>query len=471
MMSKAKELAERFTKELPSWPEGRLPTGRDLAARTGASTRTVQQALDRMREQGIIESRPRAGFWRAGETPKHEYVSTRRNANDLGTQLRKELMDGIHPWESALPSIKELAVRWNCHVQTVTKALESAIHAKLLERRGRLHFPVRPRLHRRAPNPILLCVGAMASDGSLRMDSDRESDFWRELGAQASMAGVVPVRHGWSEGRITPGPNVVGVVASTWHLPDPMQVYKELSKLRVPVCVWVEEHILEGLSVESKLRFHDQGYSSEIGALVARHLLDLGHRKMAFISPWHASQWSRNRLKGLEREVVSRGGKVDAFCLGSESEWDRLIPAETDPLLVNGFPGDRLERMVEGPTGKLRDFAAAELGWNRIRRDSFPLFEQALASGATAWIGANDAVALNAVSWLRDRGIDVPGAISVVGFDDTVEALRGDLTSFRFSCAAMARSMIQQIMSPSTATVLTRHEGMVVARRTSGSVG
>ena len=465
-MSNAKELAFLFTKALPHWPSGRLPTVRSLAQQHEASTRTVQEALELLRSRGLVESRPRSGLWRLGELPQASNAPVHSSADVLLTRLRNEIQNGIHPWDHPLPLIKELATQWNCHTQTVSKALCKAIQAGLLERRGRFHFPVNPKVLRKLSSPTILCIGAAAADGHFRMDSDRESDFWRELGAQAAQAGLTLVRSVWQGGRIRPEASVVGVVASTWHYADPMAVCRELSRLKIPVCVWVEEHILEGLSLDSPIRFHDQGYSSEIGSIVARHLLELGHKHLAFISPWQASQWSRNRLRGIEKEVKKQGGQVSAFCLEGESEWDRLIPAMTDPVLLKKFPTKTLAKIVEDSSERVHDFVVAELGWNRIRQDMIPLLEQALASGATAWIGANDLCALNAIHWLDEKNIPVPKRISVAGFDDIVEALRADLTSFRFSSASMARSMITQILSSSAASTLTRHEGMVVARRT-----
>ncbi len=465
-MSKAIELADRFTRELPNWPAGRLPTERELALRHGASTRTVQAALDLMRQKGIVESRPRSGLWRVGDIPRTTYVSSRVCADDLGVRLKTELVEGIYPWDCPLPSIKELAVRWKCHVQTVSKSLETAIAAGLLERRGRFHFPVRPKVQRKVSSPTLLCIGAAAGDGNFRIDSDRESDFLRELGAQATLAGLSLVRLGWQGQKIQPNPSIVGAVVTTWHFQETLEVSRELSRLKIPTCAVVGEHMMEGQPRDSRLHLHDLGYSSGIGSHLARHFLELGHTHFAYISPWHSSHWSRNRLRGIEEEAVRKGGRVEAFCLGGTSEWDRLGPASSDPVLIQKFPHSTLAKMVEGPSERVLDFVSAELGWNRIREDMAPLFEQAFASGATAWIGANDFCALTAVKWLRARGVDVPKAISIAGFDDTVEALRADLTSFRFSCASMARSMIHQILSPSTSSSMTRHEGMVVVRGT-----
>lgn len=466
-MSSTEDLSFVFESQLPQWPGGRLPTVRELARRYGSSTKTVQGALEILRERGLIESRPRSGMWRTGQQPQHtEIVSSRATAQDLADRLVLEIQDGRHPWNSSLPSIKELSAQWNCHAQTTGKALELCIQCGALERRGRLHFPVRPRLVRKlVASPNILCIGSATEDGLFKMDKDRESDFWRELGAQAAFAGLSLLRQPWRPGeRFRPNESTVGVVASTWNNGEPMLLCRELARLRIPVCLWVEEHTMEGLSMDSRIRFHDQGYSSEIGSLVARHLLEQGHTHLAYVAPWHLSLWSRNRLKGIVQEAARHGAKVDAFCLDGDSEWDTLVPARSDPVLHREFPAPLLSRLVEGPSEPVLGFAADCLAANRIARQCDPLFEQALACGASAWIGTNDVCALNAMRWLRARHIEIPATIALAGFDDTVESLRADLTSFRFSCDSMARAMIHQILTDEPSPVLTRHDGMVVPR-------
>lgn len=465
-MPHAIELADQFAQQLDHWPQGRLPTVRELAVRHGASTRTVQAALEVLRGRGLVESRPRSGLWRTGELPCSKALPARPGVHGFAARLKTEILAGLHPWDSPLPLIKELAATWNCHPQTVSKALEIAMQDGLLERRGRLHFAIPPRVHRSSAAPTILCLGAGAPDGNFRMDSDRESDFWRELGMQAGLAGLSLVRRVWEGGRIRLDEHTVGVIATSWHNHNPKIICKEISKLKVPACVWFDEHVMDADSVQSKIHYHDQGHSSENGSLLARHLLERGHTHLAFVSPWHGNPWSLKRLEGIEAEAALHGARVSTFCLPGDSEWDRLIPAATDPVLLQYFSENLIARMVEGSSARVREFMIAELGWNRIRKDMAPLFEQALASGATAWIGANDVCALNALGWLREKGIPVPQRVSVAGFDDTVEALRSDLTSFRFSCASVARSMIYQILTSSRVATLTRHKGMVVVRST-----
>jgi DNA-binding LacI/PurR family transcriptional regulator len=155
---------------------------------------------------------------------------------------------------------------------------------------------------------------------------------------------------------------------------------------------------------------------------------------------------------------------VETFCLEGISIWDRLAPAYSDSRLESSFPHALVARLVEGSSRPIREQAIRELGMNRIQRDTAPLFAKALASQATAWIVANDLCALQALAWLRGEGVTVPGEISVSGFDDTVEALRADLTSYRFGSDSMARAMIRQILSTPHSPSVMRHNGIVVAR-------
>lgn len=471
-MSKYRDLASILAAGLPTWPEGRLPTVRELAALHATSTKTVSNALDLLREQGLVETRQGSGLWRAGRLPAPVPRMPVANAFDFAEHLCAEIRQGLHPWNTDLPSIKEFATRWKCHPQTASKALDIAAGSGLLERQGRRHRPVRPRPRRKLSAPTLLCIGAADALGRFRMDTDRESDFWRELGSQAAVAGLSLLRSPWTGERIRPDPSSVGVVASTWHCQEPALLLRELESLRLPVCLWTEEYTRrETGRRHPRIQLHEQGYHKDVGALAARHLLDLGHSRFAYLSPWHASRWSRSRYQGIEEEVARRGGQVEAFCLDGISIWDRLAPAYSDPRIGTSFPNRLVERLVEGSSTPVREATIRELGMNRLRGDLDPLLEQASRSGATAWIAANDVCALQALDWLHERGVDVPGEISLAGFDDTAEALRADLTSYRFASDSMARSMIRQILSPSRTKGVTRHEGVVVARGSTGVPG
>lgn len=462
MTLRVDEVERALTQALEGEPVGRLPSVRAWASRLGAGTRTVQEALDRLVRKGLLRKRGRSGHWRSGDFPSDAVRSARVDATRIKEELAAELRSGVHPWSVPFPSVKEQARRWGCHPQTASKILASLQADGLLELRGRSYHPVPPRRGRYGSPARLLCVGAAGLRGELRMDTDREIDFWKELGIESTRLGLELHRVPWGGGKLPVDPSVVGVVASTWHLPDPEALYKVLDRVRVPVCVWIQDPSSHRSPVRShpRLRFHDQGYGAASGRLLAAHMFDRGHAHLAFVSPWHGSVWSRERLKGIRHEAFLRGCRVDVFTLDGISEWDRLAPAWEDPAMWGGFPAEVLAQAVEGQVDPVREQAIRTLAWNRIRRDMEPLLEGAFDSGATAWIGANDECALIAQEWLAARG----ERRVVAGFDDTSGALRADLTSFRFDSGAMVRSMLAQTLSQGRGPGLSRHEGVVVPR-------
>ena len=131
-----------------------------------------------------------------------------------------------------------------------------------------------------------------------------------------------------------------------------------------------------------------------------RHLLDLGHRRLAVLS------------FGLT--VHSRPGPADL-----------LHQAEA----VASVPKARLE-------GSARAVEAAGLEWSEVPVELVPVTSadgclagaRALldrAPGVTAVFAFSDPLALAVWQAARERGLSVPGDLSIVGFDDTAPAGEG----------------------------------------------
>jgi LacI family transcriptional regulator len=128
------------------------------------------------------------------------------------------------------------------------------------------------------------------------------------------------------------------------------------------------------------------------------HLLELGHRRIGAIAGapgWYATE---ERLLGYRAALAGEGILLDPE-LVVYSDW--RIPRGTE--------------------------AAEEL--------------LALPDPPTAIFGFNDNVAIGALHAARNRGLSVPGDISVVGFDDTAQAVivTPELTSVRQPLAEMGR--------------------------------
>lgn len=117
----------------------------------------------------------------------------------------------------------------------------------------------------------------------------------------------------------------------------------------------------------------------EGGRRLTEHLISLGHRRIGYVAGPADRTTTRHRLEGHRAALAAHGLGGDAGELG------RLT--------------------VHGPyTRKSGYDGALEL------LDREP--------GLTAVVGSNDAVALGICAALREKGVDVPGEVSVAGFDD-----------------------------------------------------
>jgi LacI family transcriptional regulator len=139
--------------------------------------------------------------------------------------------------------------------------------------------------------------------------------------------------------------------------------------------------------------------------LATRHLLDLGHRRIAAITGppgWLASQ---ERLRGYHAALAGGG----------------VLP---DPALVVAA-----DFVVDGG----RAAAAALLG---------------LPDPPTAIFACNDSMAIGAMQAARARGLRLPDDLSVVGFDDTSEAasVLPGLTTVRQPLAEMGRIAVSLLL-------------------------
>jgi LacI family transcriptional regulator len=112
------------------------------------------------------------------------------------------------------------------------------------------------------------------------------------------------------------------------------------------------------------------------------HLLELGHRRIAFVEGPAGLHTSAHRLEGFRAAVATAGAEAVVLPGGFEFE---AGAAAAEALLAGELPD--------------------------------------------AVLGVNDEVAIGLLTGLRRAGVDVPGQISVAGIDDTRPARLVDLTS------------------------------------------
>ncbi len=140
---------------------------------------------------------------------------------------------------------------------------------------------------------------------------------------------------------------------------------------------------------------HAQG-----GALIARHAIALGHERVGLLSGPRALPSAASRRTGF---VETAGGALTIV-------WEHEVPFSSD------LPAEVVARLRQ--------------------------------PDCTLVVCANDAVAVAALRVLRDAGIDVPGQVSVVGFDDVPWAafVEPPLTTVRQPLAELGAGAVDVLL-------------------------
>ena len=158
------------------------------------------------------------------------------------------------------------------------------------------------------------------------------------------------------------------IVASAFGRTEHFEVLRDA---HIPIVAIDRE--LDGIADEAVMADHQEG-----GRLMARHLIDLGHRSIAIVGAPAHSQPIQLRLEGIAAEMAKSGISPAVVTMAEEHSFTETYLLACD-LLVS-------------------------------RPD------------VTAIIGTTDISAIAAIHAIQDRGYSVPDDYSVIGFDDLPEA-------------------------------------------------
>jgi DNA-binding transcriptional regulator YhcF (GntR family) len=461
------EALRRLEKASASASGSQLPAIRKLAASWGMSARTVQLAVAEAVRQGWLETRQGSGTWPRGARPEVRMLPSKMDCRRLVETIGAEIREGKYASGQALPAPKVLAQRYGIHPATVRKAFAMLQSQGAAERHGRTWTVSVPHSPRGGGSSVVLCIGAADAEGNLRMDTDREWDFWREIQVEAIRCGLEPRLVPWSDA-LPDLDGAFGAVVSTWHLTDSAPLLDALLRVRLPTAVWIANHEhLPGKRYRQarSLWFHDQAFGREAGRTMARYVAGCEYRKIAWISPFHGSAWSRNRLAGF-REELPEGIELIEANREWVSEWDVQKDVFRDPEVLARLDLSGIDH--GGSVGVLARPLVEAITRDRCLGIFGPALETALESGASLWVVASDIASLWCWHWLRARDVRIPEGLAMMSFDDSREASRIGLTSLRFDVQGMARAMIRQILSSRQPhPLLTRYAGAVIGRRSS----
>ena len=262
--------------------------------------------------------------------------------------------------------------------------------------------------------------------GRLKIESERESDVFRTFAQIAAEQKIAVKFIGYNEASnqfylsngekytIKNELHCLGVFLSTWLVTDAVKLFANFASFKNPISVWWEyapDMVPVSARNRKKWAFYNVAFGKEAGMIVGRYLKNKNVGKVHYLSPYHASFWSKARLQGL----LDVGTDVvplvdDRFA----SPFDLTDAAEREGVERQVFLDNILESLLKNAT-----------------LDKF--------------VCSNDWVAASLIDFYKAKKMPTP---YVVGFDDTIESYRYVFDSFAFNVGTMVKEAIYHIVAP-----------------------
>lgn len=474
--------------ELPAG--ARLPPLRTLAAQAGVAAPTMHRALAALAREGVIAAVAGSGYY--VRPPAHDRLAGLRRGLEappggairpvapwrrVVEDLRADLLDRAFG-DDALPPQKILARRYGVSQRTLSRALHHACAAGLLARQGRRYRPVRIR----APRGAYRIVAVVLADSERRLAlGGLIGGIVRRLEEQCAEEGLACPLVGYGDfsrggGRwglvdatggdlpeLPAGDDVLGYAFVVPVVDEGLAfAWAHLARVDRPVAAL---DLCGGWSPPAARRGAIRRFllssAPDCGRAVGRFLAESGHRRIAWLSPFHQADWSRERLEGLRTGFaeLDPANVVRAFTRhGPGNVYQHRLErarAECDPASLARAVAPWL-RGIPAPYRRavhpLFDYEIPfhHLPFAAFRAEVEELFEAALAEeDLTAWVCANDQIAVLAHDVLAER--DRTRRIALCGFDNSEAALRKSLTSYRFDEIAAVNRMLAFLRQPGRA--------------------
>ncbi|MBD3322453.1 MAG: GntR family transcriptional regulator [Chitinivibrionales bacterium] len=472
----------RYTKNMP------LPAMKKLAAEAGVSENTMLKAARFFRTKGALSGGNGENYIVDVGSIDNLEVDCDFNAQSseyhcsnstyiwqrIRDSIRKDIFSSKYAPSSLLPTMLEFQNHYRASFRTVRKALLSLASEGIIVPRGKSYAVVAAS---KAPAGKKIIFFTLASRSDSFADSGIPEQFLRELGHAvfACGASLEIYTYLWEEdghclrsrrngkADFPPDDEILGFVYLSVNPFDPKrhEVLAHVHHRGKPVAIL---DISGGLGLplfmyRKNVRLFTAAVSKHPGILAARFLLDRGHRSVAYISPYHDSPWSKNRLNGIKEVYADAGHGAGVSCFAFSlppSIHDTYRKQAEERSNINAFEfcyrqwlstlPRTYQQVIDPVVGSELKAHLITLGEFRDRLNS--LFSQALAQNEiTAWIAANDQTALAALDFLAENNIKVPERISVFGFDDSRETLQRGLTSFNFNMRAIVQLMVSFILN------------------------
>lgn len=402
----------------------KMPSVRKMAERLGLSVNTVHGAYKQLAQEKVVQLVHGKGcFW--GAAPSFE-VKPEESVYSLVERLfQNDLESGVLNAFDELPSCKELSNRYDVSPYIVKKFLMQKSAQGILRHVGHRFFFSEGRPVEKSN--YVLFIHRSDEFGRLKIESERESDVFRTFAQIAAEQKIAVKFIGYHEASnqfylsngnsytIKNELHCLGVFLSTWLVNDAANLFAHFATFKNPISVWWEyapDMVPVSARNRKKWAFYNVAFGKEAGVIVGRYLKNKEMGRVHYLSPYHASFWSKARLQGLLEAGTDVVPLVDERFA---SPFDLMDAAKRDGIDSQVLLNNILEELLKNAS-----------------LDKF--------------VCSNDWVAASLIDFFRAKKMPTP---YVVGFDDTIESYRYVFDSFAFNVGTMVKEAIYHIVAPS----------------------
>ncbi|SEK44600.1 DNA-binding transcriptional regulator, LacI/PurR family [Rhodococcus maanshanensis] len=350
-----------------------------------------------------------------------------------GIAYRPVMPRSRHPRRQA--TLASLAAELKVSRTTVSNAynrpdqLSTELRERVLEAAKRRGYP--------GPDPVARSLRTRKAGAVGLLLTEALSYSFRDPAAMSFLAGLAESCEAAGEGLLLipagPGRDDVQAAAAVqqagvdgfvvYSVADDDPYLAAVLERRLPMVICDQPREIEGASL---VGIDDRGAMRKI----ADYLVSLGHKDIGVICM---------RLGRDQRNGVADSARLDSPNFHVQRE---RIAGVRDALAASGLDPRSLTVIERAEHSSRSGHSAAE---------------QALATNPriTALLCTTDVLALGALDFARWRGIDVPGQLSITGFDGVDEALREGLTTVRQPAEEKGRRAGALLLTPSHSGVAT----------------
>lgn len=435
----------------------RALTCMQISDELGIGLLSVRRAVRLLADDGVVTVKPRLGVL---VTPDANSRTARAATKweRIYQKLSRDLVNGVYPVRTQMPAPKELANRYGVDRRTLTKALHKLESDGTILSDRRTYQPAS--VPRMSTQTVYCFVRGMY--GVPVEITSRTDEHFRLLEYEAKRLSIdlqiLPYSYTETELLLNNEKSLpefssaqidatLGYMVWTGGLNHTSicHLLRHLEQTRKPVCVFDEtedfrpEHMPGSMR---NVRYFGVANSRLAGQEVGQFLLKKGHDTIAFFSPYHNFNWSRLRLEGLGKAFAGPAAiKHYTFDLDQDRDFDFLpeLGKLMERLQERHSRRMQIDLMARKAINAITNYSAV-LRETWIRDELEPLFEAAYQQQSiTAWVGANDRVALQMLSYLQRKKNNRP--VAVIGFDNSLDALFNGLTSYGFNGPAIIPAM------------------------------